>query len=117
MRKIVTNICYGGFGISKEAAEEMVKRGHAGAAAALQQQKEYGYHGSVFIDDFISRTDETLVAVVEELGAKANGDSAKLCVEEIDDDAHYSIEDHDGRERLEFVGSCDCCAKPRRLVK
>lgn len=116
MRKIVYNTCYGGFGISHEAAQEMVKRGHRGAEAALNQQKEYGYFDSIYIDDFVSRTDPVLVAVVEELGERANGNSARLRVEEIEDNAHVMIEDHDGKERLEFVGLCDCCARPRRVA-
>lgn len=116
MRKIVYNTCYGGFGISQEAADEMVRRGHRGVEAALAQQKEYGCLDDVYIDDFVSRTDPVLVAVVEELGERANGGSARLRIEEFEDDEHFLIEDHDGKERLEFTGRCDCCSRPRRVV-
>lgn len=44
------------------------------------------------------RDDPDLVAVVEELGERANGDHAQLAVVEIPDDVEYSIQEYDGIE-------------------
>ena len=47
-----------------------------------------------------NRADPLLVQVVEELGAEANGDSAKLEVVEIPDRVEYTVEEHDGIESI-----------------
>lgn len=46
------------------------------------------------------RHDPTLVAVVEELGAGANGSCAELAVVEIPDGVDYEIADYDGNEHI-----------------
>lgn len=48
----------------------------------------------------IERTDPTLIQVIEELGAKANGQCASLKIVDIPDDAQYTIEEYDGREHI-----------------
>ena len=63
MRKIVINDCFGGFGLSSKA---------------FNMYKELvGIDDDNFDDYEIKRDDLILVEVVEKLGAKANGDSAK----------------------------------------
>ena len=49
----------------------------------------------------IPRGDTALVQTVEELGAKANGEYAKLAVVEIPDDISWEITEYDGMERVE----------------
>jgi hypothetical protein len=73
MTKVVINVCYSGFGLS-DAALAMLP------------------------DGFTGRDDPRLVAVVEELGVKANGYFAELKVVAIPDDVSWHIEEYDGCE-------------------
>lgn len=50
------------------------------------------------VDRDIPRDDADLVAVVEELGAQANGEFAALEVVELPADVDWEIEEYDGRE-------------------
>jgi hypothetical protein len=50
-------------------------------------------------DDF-ERTDPVLVEVVEELGDKANGSCAKLCMIALPAGTKYRIEEYDGFETV-----------------
>lgn len=79
MRKIVINTCFGGFGLSKAAQE------YLGIAA------ERRWHE-------LDRDDPRLIAVVEHLGASANGSYAALKVVEIPDEVEWEIQEYDGRE-------------------
>jgi len=59
--------------------------------------------GESRLDDFVSdydmpRDDKNLVAVVKELGNKANGLCAELKVVTIPDDVEWTIEEYDGLE-------------------
>ncbi len=76
--KIVINTCFGGFSLSQEAMN--------------RYRKEKGATGR------ISRDDEVLVKIVEELGTKANGFYSELKIVEIPDDVKWCIEDFDGKE-------------------
>jgi hypothetical protein len=79
--KIVINTCFGGFNISKEA--------------------EALYKTITSIEAFpheMQRDDPVLVKIVEDLGAEANGDYAKLKVVEIPDDVDWAIDEYDGKE-------------------
>lgn len=60
---------------------------------------QYWYHRDV------DRHDPVLVQVVEELGDKANGECAKLAIEEVD--GPYRIDEYDGFESVETPGSYD----------
>lgn len=56
--------------------------------------------GSVFMDnrDYAGRNDPELIAVVEEMGADASGQLARLVVIEIPDDVDWTIDEYDGFE-------------------
>lgn len=100
--KVVINRRFGGFSISKEAAEFMAARGNEQAKAELEENDDfYGYGYSKFFNDGYKRTDPDLVAAVEELGEKANGYSAKLKVVDIPDEIRWYIHDYDGMESIE----------------
>ena len=73
--KIVINNCYGGFSISRKAAEFMAARGNERARLELMQSKKrfYGYGYVDGMDGAYERTDPDLVAAVEALGEEANG--------------------------------------------
>ena len=51
----------------------------------------------------VDRHDPALVQVVEELGDKANGECAKLRIDEVD--GPYRIDEYDGNESVETAGS------------
>lgn len=97
--KIVLNKCYGGFSISREAAEHMAAAGCQHAARELEESKDrfYGYGYAKGYDSY-DRANPYLVAAVEALGEKANGWSAALEVVEIPDGADYEIDEYDGKE-------------------
>lgn len=57
----------------------------------------YWYYGR------LERDDADLIAVVEELGEKANGIFAELKVVEIPDDVNWEIDDYDGIETIHEV--------------
>ena len=108
MTKIVINSCFGGFGLSDEAFEKILDRkgiawescvnkydmvehynkGHVG-------EEEHFLYSREMLED---RSDKDLVAVVEEMGAKANGQYAYLKVVEIPDDVEWDVEEYDGNE-------------------
>ena len=81
--KVVINTSFGGFDISKEAK-------------AL-----YETITSIEFDRYeVQRDDPVLVKIVEDLGAEANGNYAKLKVVEIPDDVDWVIEEYDGKEQV-----------------
>lgn len=43
-----------------------------------------------------------MIQVVEELGDKASGDYAELCIVTMNDDAYYRITEYDGYESVEL---------------
>lgn len=100
--KIVLNKCFGGFSISKEAAELMAKNGCERAKKELADIKDgwYGYGYVDGMDGGYDRTSEHLIKAVETLGEKANGSSASLRVIEIPDGIDYFIDEYDGIESV-----------------
>lgn len=84
MRKVVINVCYGGFGLSTAAKERLA---------------ELGLTGPYNFD--IKRDDPRLVQVVEELVEKAADQYAKLKIVEIPDDIEWEISEYDGNEVVE----------------
>ena len=98
--KLVINNCYGGFSISRKAAEFMAARGNERARLELEQSVErfYGYGYVEGMGRAYERNDPDLVAAVEALGEEANGLRASLLVVEIPDDVDWYIEEYDGHE-------------------
>jgi hypothetical protein len=112
--KIVINRKHGGFGLSDVAFELLLQKKNIEFDRVLstrpfgQDAHEYYRKGHVgeeehyishydFYDD-TSRKDLDLVAVVEELGKKANGYCAELHIVEIPDDVDWFIDEYDGME-------------------
>ena len=87
--KVVYNSCFGGFGISPEALTRMQELGYTGKAST--------HNNYVYLYD-CARHDPILVQVVEELGKRANGSFADLCIEEVS--GPYRIEEYDGSETV-----------------
>lgn len=79
--KVVINTVYGGYSLSQEAYDRL---------GMIWDGFGYAYR-----DD---RANERLVTVVEELGEKAWGESARLKVVEIPDDVEWEIAEYDGIE-------------------
>ena len=91
MTKIVYNACYGGFGLSQEAVIRY--REITGAEAPY--------------DRTIERNDPALVQVGEELGSKANGSCADLCIAEVPAGTRYRIDEYDGLESVMTIDDYD----------
>jgi hypothetical protein len=111
--KVVINTDFGGFGLSKEAFEMLLKRKgieyEVVESKTLSFIRESFYHKGHAGDDkyylsdydfYDNRADEDLVAVVETLAAGANGHAANLKVVEIPDGIEWYIDEYDGREHV-----------------
>ena len=135
MTKVVYNACYGGFGLSKEACQRYwdikgqsiwFEDGKFGAYFTVwfvppeerPEQKEwssmtvderhdfnYQYSKQTWRENNVDRHDPVLVQVVEELGDKANGKHAQLCIEEVY--GPYRIDEYDGNESVMTSGDYD----------
>jgi hypothetical protein len=88
--KVVYNQGFGGFGLSALALEQ------------LEEIKgcEVNEYWDFDCDGKYGRADKDLVAVVEELGAEANGPYARLAIEVIPDGVEFEIDEYDGNERV-----------------
>lgn len=110
MKKVVINVCFGGFGLSNDAYEELIKLGVPCADKRIQTEepliwksdlsyleRRFGYH-----DNFTDKNREhpLLVKVVEKLKEKSWGMCAKLKVVKIPDDVDYYIHEYDGNETI-----------------
>jgi hypothetical protein len=67
---------------------------------AQRQAHNAAYSLTVFNDRVLARDDPYLVAVIEELGARANGRHAELKVVEIPADVDWEIDEYDGNETI-----------------
>lgn len=115
MRKVVINRCYGGFSLSRAAVHAIAARKGITLYTTdtdrawwtvppekrPQDERKAWTREFMFFADDIDRTDPDLVAVVEELGDKADGTYAKLKVVEVPDDVSWSITEYDGSESVE----------------
>jgi hypothetical protein len=116
--KVVINTCYGGFGLSLEAVRLLASMGHADAAERLRKYDAKLADPSLLESIEVKwgplaprmyrmdRDDQLLVAVVEQLGEKANGDNAELKVINIPDDVEWEIVEHDGQEHVAEKHRC-----------
>lgn len=100
MQYIVINKCYGGFSISREAAQFMAARGNKRAEQELLKsgKRWYGFGYAEGFDGTYERNDPDLIAAIRELGERANGDCSELKIVEIPDGVHWKIEEYDGKE-------------------
>lgn len=70
---------------------------------ATQEQREASnarYSALVFDDQAIDRADPDLVAVVESMGDRANGEHADLKIADIPSGTRYRIEEYEGLETI-----------------
>lgn len=67
---------------------------------AERQAHNAAYSQTVFHDRDVARDDPYLVAVVEELGVRANGRHAELKVVEIPPEVDWVIDEYDGNETV-----------------
>jgi hypothetical protein len=127
--KIVINTCFGGFSLSPLALEAYAKRkgkklywyiydcmrqqySPVTRSEAMKSTKTLLAYDKPFMDEKemgdhllcsgdIPRDDKDLVAVVEELGKRANGFFANLKVVKIPDGIEWVIDEYDGVETIE----------------
>ena len=83
-RKVVINVCHGGFGISAEAEQLYLKL----SGTPIQ----------AFDTRYLQRDDPVLIQVIEELGPDASGRYAELKIVEIPAEVNWIIEEYDGKE-------------------
>jgi len=99
--KIVINRDYGGFGLSEEAHAFIAKRkGWTLACSDYNMDYWYSEPGKPVYDSQLPRTDPDLIAVVEALGADANGRYADLKIVEVPDNIDWYIDEYDGLEEV-----------------
>jgi hypothetical protein len=83
--KVILNRCYGGFGFSEKFTKHI---------------KTFPEYKEIHSWDIgINRNDQFLIQEAIKFGLdKANGEYAKLVIEEIPDEVRYSIGEYDGQE-------------------
>ena len=119
--KVAVNKCFGGFGLSKQAIMEIAKR--KGIRVIWKGSYNHRLKEYVIVEDWESpearycyaytengdsfsfrepdkRNDPDLIAVIERLGEKADGDYADIVIVEIPDDIAWYIDNYDGRETV-----------------
>lgn len=69
----------------------------------IERDENYVSEYTLGCEDDIARADPDLVAVIEELGAKANGRHADLKVVEIPDGIEWEIDEYDGIETIHEI--------------
>ena len=112
MTKIVTNACFGGFGLSTEAI-----RMYLTLKNIPYEERKDEYGGIMFCEpggeDWslynlihdIDRYDPCLVEVVETLGDAASGRYDRLKITELPSGTRYRITEYDGCETIELRDS------------
>jgi hypothetical protein len=135
MTKVVYNACYGGFGLSREACERywelqgkevwiedgdfmgmftvwlvspeerVVQKDWRSMTQDERIDFHQRYSKQTWYHRGVDRHDPILVQVVEELGEKANGECAKLAIDEIS--GPYRIDEYDGFESVKTPGGYD----------
>lgn len=126
--KILSNTCYGGYGLSHAAMlryaelrgltvypnlegigiytywlvpeSERVDQSNWLSMSKEEQKASSKLYEEQTLCSRDFRTDPTMIQVVEELGTKANGRFAQLKIVEIPDGVDYTIEEYDGMEHI-----------------
>jgi len=127
--KVAINKCFGGFGLSLEAFEWLIKNkgwkvtsyckngngyddpnadlvDHRTAPEAnkypsLYSKLKYYPIKSYYREEF--RTNPDVIEVIEKLGEKANGDCASLAIVDIPEDINWEIDEYDGIESVREI--------------
>ena len=117
MTKIVYNDCYGGFSLSDEGFEAYLKRKgiafvkcdsrYSGFGCNYYKEGHENDDNSYLSDCNMSRNDPDLIAVVEELGEKANGSHADLKIAVVAKGTLYRIDEYDGTESVMTIADYD----------
>ena len=112
MTKVAINRCFGGFGISEEAFEKLLKRK---GIAFDKVEKESSFIGASYFqaghagdddyyissyDHYENRADPDLIAVIEEMGQASWSWAAEITIIEIPDDVKWHIHEYDGMEHI-----------------
>ena len=112
--KVAINRCFGGFGISNEAFEKILDRKGI-AFDKVESDEGRKFIGATYYDaghagdddHYLSdydmtenRADPDLIAVIEELGDKANTQYSDIAIIEIPDDVKWHIHEYDGLEHV-----------------
>lgn len=98
-KKVIYNIQYGGYGLSKLAAIWLAGRGLEEAIRYLAEDTKEGLVGEFdFYANSLSRHSSLLVECVEALGEKSFGAYASLKIAEVED--LYRIDEYDGCESV-----------------
>lgn len=99
-RKVVINRCFGGFGMSAEAAHELATR----KGWALREDNGFLLVGEGYDQphELVSRDDPDLVDIVEKMGKAASAQGADLRIVEVV--LNVDIESTDGLERIHVWG-------------
>jgi hypothetical protein len=113
MTKVAINRCFGGFGITDTAFENLLHR--KGIAFDKVENKDSAFLGASYYqaghindDDYYissydyydNRSDPDLIAVIEEMGDSANGWAAEIAIVEVPDDVKWHIHEYDGIEHV-----------------
>lgn len=107
--KVVINADFGGFSISRKAAEYMAAKGNNRAIKELARALKYaddpmgGWFGFGYVDGMeggYDRTDPDLISAIKALGDEANGDCATLKIIDIPDGIEWEIDNYDGSETI-----------------
>jgi hypothetical protein len=112
MTKVAYNGCFGGFSLTDEAVRFGRKISGDDKWGGFTIYGEMFNNGSGpcsladanYLHD-LSRTDKTLIEVIETLGKKACGQCSSLCIAEIPDGTKYRIDEYDGNETVETPDS------------
>jgi hypothetical protein len=116
MFPVLYNNCYGGFGYSVKAIEEYNKRLPAGSTKINVDVGSgpfsRAYHDGTKQEDgsdmkfvwHIERGDPLMVQVCSQLGDEANGEYAKIAVQQVPRkfEKHYFIGEYDGLEKVQI---------------
>ena len=108
--KVVINGDFGGFSLSDEAFEKFLYRKGIAWEKCINKYDMTDYYHARHLDSdghylaqyevLHNRADPDLVAVVEEMGHKANGQYANLMIVEIPDDVQWHLAEYDGVEHI-----------------